>query len=317
MLKKIFISAILSSIALSFAEGPQFEPAGNIQVQGAKSFKSGVGGNNMDEYFTRVNFGGSYSDTGLESKINLRFWPEKFGNKFAITEAWVKFFLPTGAIRLGRTEASDSKSLVSIYGSYLEKAPQTVFKTRLDYYNMVEYGYKTDLVSSSLMFGVKDSLFNTGFVRFLQKFTLAPVWNVSVGYKSNIWDLVQNKADTSELLHNFILGSSYTLNLFTFNLEAAYLQFKGYEDQFPVMLGITAKVGKVIDQLALETEILTNRSKTINSKQDVDKNRVLLSLSGNKKVHKRLNIEGAVFSDETGADFLDFSSALRITASIK
>ena len=310
-----------------------------MQVHGEKRLTSASGRDNLDLFWGRVNIGLDFKDERLQSKVNVRIFPEGFGfdpltsvaydtagqgsikslaepqAKVQLTQAWARYSWAAASLRVGRMETHDGPS--ESYGYYLDLGPGGKFLSRKpgSAHNALEVAVRRGPSTTSLALATTDRKVNRGYLRVQQKLALPPRWQAELGYRSNLFD--RWKFPEAGILHRYSALVAYAprpgVLLFA---EGALLQVMNREeDDIPVLAGVQFPAGPFADLVSLEAEYLSTR-KVVTGTVSEDKG-LLVNAYGRKKLWKRLNFDLGLFSDAARPDPAALGFGLRMTSAIK
>lgn len=318
---------------------PDLALSGNVQIHGERKFTTAHARDNLDFFWGRVNIGLDYKDDRLQSKINIRIFPDGFGfdpltgvtfdtsgqgsvktqtdpqAKVQINNAWVKFSWPDLDARVGRIEMHDGPS--ESFGYYLDGAPSGKFMSRKpgSGHNALEFTSQRAGFSTSMVLAAADKKVNRGYLRLQEKYAGPMGFQAGVGYRSNVFD--QWKYPEAEILHRFDMTLGYEIRkgVHIFG-EGALIQVPNrLEDDLPFLIGLQFPVAPFVDQVSLEAEFLSTRQ--VKSETRLEDKSWLFNAYGRRKFYKRVNFEMGLFSDATRVDAAALGMGLRMTSSIK
>jgi hypothetical protein len=308
------------------------ELKGDLQLQAERQITAASGRDNLDDFWGRLNLGAEYQGEEIQSRINVRIFPEGFGfepitgatfdtagqgalklqsqpsPRIVINHAWVRYAFGQTSVLAGRFETVETQS--ANYGNYVDLAPGGKFLGRPASHNAVEFTWAPKPFSTSVLLGTNDRKLNRGFLRVYQKAAFGRAFQAALGYRVNVFD--RFKYDDAEILQRFDLNLQYAFaSGFTAYGETALLQDAGKEDALPLMLGLQIPTQKVLDALALETEFLADRKIGGENKE------WLFNFHAVKTFGKRLKLQGGLFSHLSDPEPAAFGLAVRATSKLK
>ncbi len=349
-----------AALAASVCWAGSSDLRGSIQIQSSKALMGGFG--NVDQVFGRANMLWSFEeDSTFSSLIHARAYPAGFhhepmqgagwvtdsslswpipvivnqeptssGNPtWHIYEAWIRYKFTDFDIRIGRMITHETKSLH--FGNYLDLPNGGSFTLgRIGVHNSLEFFKVYGMFHTRVHLGLGDTKGDRGYLRFHE--TITPLQNLKIGlgYKINIFDLVNFSPDEDEAqLKNIITAHvDYQLNpLIGVYGEGSWSHVKGDADErdpIPVTAGFSLstqtilkelEVPPVLDELRMEMEYLNDRHLKRGPYNGLEKD-FLWNIYLSKVWLKRMHFEGGMFAAPNSRDLDDIGVGLRFTSSI-
>ena len=352
-------SGLLAATSLASIDSllAQVQPYGGMFIQAKKYFGPSPDlltqkdmYKNLDHLSAGANIGLTYANEHFSSDLNIYAYPPGYGYSVLtnatyqredssvatetsdlpgvdILNAWVKFSTPLLDIKVGHMLSYQSNSSCWMFGDYLDEDPVDAsyiesgdFQYRGAVSNALELSKTVGISSTSIALLAGDKELNTGMLRIIQDIRPNDNLWLSLGWRINCFDRVQDK---EAILQNRIaatIGWSNENNYKVYAEPAVILSSDSAVDtRIPILLGVQVPAGKVFDFVALESEILPNRV-TVDGPETEDtrgfevKKPVLLYLHGERSVGEFGLFDAAIYNDPKGPEFGDLGFALRFTA---
>ncbi len=238
-----------------------------------------------------------------------------------IQNAWAKFETPVANIRVGHMLTYQSNSSTWLYGDYIDEDPYDRdnvtygdFEYRGVQSNVLELTKALGKFTANVSFEAGDMNLNTGNIKVLGDLKPSDKLWFSLGWRINAVDRVQN---SKAVLQNRIAATAGfdNGNKLKIYLEPAAIlsSDKSVDTKVPILVGLQVPVGKVLDFVALESEIVPNRT-TLDKDGKSVKKPVLMNLHIEKSVGEFGLFDMAVFSDAKAPKPTDICGAIRFTA---
>ncbi|MBN1980600.1 MAG: hypothetical protein JW795_03655 [Chitinivibrionales bacterium] len=327
---QVAIVAVMMCFTLSAQQAEQsqssYRVTGGLDFLAVKSFWDVPNPGNLQAFWGRANLGMTYNSPEVIANVNIQAFPEGFGwdplvtvnfdkadstihaksepiTKFQISAAWAKFLInPNFDISIGRMEKTTSKTQSA--GNYIDQDEGVGFGWRSFYHNATEVILKYEPSTTSIMLGAGDKYLNTGYLRILETIKLNEQANMAVGYRSNIFDLIQNS--DAELFNRFAIMGDYTLMPgFMPYFEVGILErFKAgskteKEFGYPVTFGTMIPGGTILNIFAVEGEYESERDRSM-----------MFNVQAGKFFNKYVLVLASLASDIFGADDGDLCGSL-------
>ncbi len=318
---------------------PDLVLSGNVQIHGERKVTAAQNRDNLDLFWGRINIGLDYKDEQLQSKINVRIFPDGFGfepltgvtfdtvgqgsvktktepqAKVQINNAWVRYSWPDIAVRVGRIEMHDGPS--ESYGFYIDEDPSGKFMSRKpgSGHNALEFTSQKVGFATSMILAAADKNLDRGYLRLQEKYQSPLGFQAGLGYRSNVFD--QWRFPEDEIIQRFDATLAYEIRkgILLFG-ESAMLQVQNRkEDDRPLLIGVQFPAAQFADLVSLEAEFLSNRQ--VKTGSTLEDKTWLFNAYGRKKFFSRLNFEMGIFSDASRADAAALGMGLRMTSAIK
>ncbi len=324
--------AAISTFGIANAESENFDLDGNIQTQASKAFYDNDKDNNLDGFYFRANFGGSYSSESFDAKVTIRMYAPYFNSgadRFQADTYYGNYKWKDLGLNLKFGHWKTDTEGAGNFGAYLDKDISKRGFLGRDYsHDAFELGWKKGANQLNVMLATEDGNFNSGYVRVTDNFKLNNSFQLGLGYRSNVIDPVQY---TAVLTHRGSLRANVKLsNKFLVYGEAAaiitgkdkdvnaesiqektakapdYAQDTQY---FPVYAGVEFPTAGILDKAFVEIEYIKDRDEL---NKDADELGWAVGLV--KKIGSRSKAQVTLYSER---EISDVALAARLTTSIK
>lgn len=329
--KTCMILTAITSFGIANAASENFDLNGNIQTQGSKAFYDNGKDNNLDGFWFRANFGGSYSSETFDAKVTIRMYAPHFNNgadRFQADTYYGNYKWNGAGLNLKFGHWKTDTEGAGNFGAYLDKDISKRGFLGRDYsHDAFELGWKIGANRLNVMLAAEDGNFNTGYVRVTDDFDLGNL-KLGLGYRANIIDPIQYtaivthrgnlraKAKIAKDLAVYgeaamiITGKDGDVNDESIQAKTAvapnYAQDTKY---FPVYAGVEIPTFGILDKAFVEVEYIKDRDEL---NKDADELGWAVGIV--KKIGSRSKAQVSLYSEN---EVSDVAIAARLTTTIK
>lgn len=330
--KACIVLAAISTFGIANAESENFDLNGNIQTQASKAFYDNDKDNNLDGFWFRANFGGSYSSESFDAKVTIRMYAPYFNggaDRFQADTYYGNYKWGDLGLNLKFGHWKTDTEGAGNFGAYLDKDISKRGFLGRDYsHDAFELGWKKGANQLNVMLATEDGNFNSGYVRVTDDFKLNNSFRLGLGYRANVIDPIQYTAVIThrgslranvKLSDKFavygeaaaiITGKDKDVNAETIQEKTAkapsYAQDTKY---FPVYAGIEIPTAGILDKAFVEIEYIKDRDEL---NKDADELGWAVGLV--KKIGSRSKAQVSLYSEK---EISDIALAARLTTTIK
>lgn len=326
------ILAAISTFGIANAESENFDLNGNIQTQASKAFYDNDKDNNLDGFWFRANFGGSYSSESFDAKVTIRMYAPNFNggaDRFQADTYYGNYKWGDLGLNLKFGHWKTDTEGAGNFGAYLDKDISKRGFLGRDYsHDAFELGWKKGVNQLNVMLATEDGNFNSGYVRVTDDLKLNSSFKLGLGYRANVIDPIQYTAvvthrgslrANAKITDKFavygeaaaiVTGKDKDVNEETIQEKTAkapnYAQDTKY---FPVYAGIEIPTAGFLDKAFVEIEYIKDRDEL---NKDADELGWAVGLV--KKIGSRSKAQVTLYSEK---EISDVALAARLTTTIK
>lgn len=330
--KTCIILTAIATFGIANAENDNFNLTGNIQTQGSKAFYDNDKDNNLDGFWFRANFGGSYSSDNFDAKVTIRMYAPNFNNgsdRFQADTYYANYKWTGLGLNLKLGHWKTDTEGAGNFGAYLDKNISKRGFLGRDYsHDAFELGWKTGSNQLNVMLATEDGNFNSGYVRVTDDLKLGDALKLGLGYRANVIDKIQytavltHRADVRanfKLMENLaiygeaaaiITGEDEDVNAEA--IEAGKAKASNYAQDtkyFPVYAGVEFPTGGIFDKAFAEIEYVADRDEL---NKDADELGWAVGIV--KKIGSHSKAQVTLYSEN---EVSDVAIAARLTTTIK
>lgn len=322
--------AAISAFGIANAESDNFDINGNIQTQASKAFYDND--NNLDGFYFRANFGGSYSSESFDAKVTIRMYAPYFNggtDRFQADTYYGNYKWKDLGLNLKFGHWKTDTEGAGNFGAYLDKDISKRGFLGRDYsHDAFELGWKKGANQLNVMLATEDGNFNSGYVRVTDDFKLNNSFKLGLGYRSNVIDPVQY---TAVLTHRgslranvkfsdkflvygeaaaIITGKDKDVNAETIQEKSAKAPNYAQDTQyFPVYAGVEISTAGILDKAFVEIEYIKDRDELNKGADELG-----WAVGLVKKIGSRSKAQVSLYSEK---EISDIALAARLTTTIK
>ncbi len=326
------ILAAISTFGIANAESENFDLNGNIQTQASKAFYDNDKDNNLDGFWFRANFGGSYSSESFDAKVTIRMYAPNFNggaDRFQADTYYGNYKWGDLGLNLKFGHWKTDTEGAGNFGAYLDKDISKRGFLGRDYsHDAFELGWKKGVNQLNVMLATEDGNFNSGYVRMTDDLKLNSSFKLGLGYRANVIDPIQYTAvvthrgslrANAKITDKFavygeaaaiVTGKDKDVNEERIQEKTAkapnYAQDTKY---FPVYAGIEIPTAGILDKAFVEIEYIKDRDEL---NKDADELGWAVGLV--KKIGSRSKAQVTLYSEK---EISDVALAARLTTTIK
>ena len=322
--------AAISAFGIANAESDNFDINGNIQTQASNAFYDND--NNLDGFYFRANFGGSYSSESFDAKVTIRMYAPYFNggtDRFQADTYYGNYKWKDLGLNLKFGHWKTDTEGAGNFGAYLDKDISKRGFLGRDYsHDAFELGWKKGANQLNVMLATEDGNFNSGYVRVTDDFKLNNSFKLGLGYRSNVIDPVQY---TAVLTHRgslranvkfsdkflvygeaaaIITGKDKDVNAETIQEKSAKAPNYAQDTQyFPVYAGVEIPTAGILDKAFVEIEYIKDRDELNKGADELG-----WAVGLVKKIGSRSKAQVSLYSEK---EISDIALAARLTTTIK
>jgi len=328
-----------------------FTLKGDVQTHLEKRLWDEGKDNLLDKYYMRANFGGKYTAEDVTGEFNIRLFVPNFGNVTiddskttiksnkingdssittkkidnVVLEKAVIELKPFKGFSVKVGHWSTDYSMSGLLGNYIDQDvdPTKLFLSRTYYHDAVEFVYKLNMFTTSVLVGGTDKSLNTGYMRVVETVKIPALKLVAdAGWRGNILDSLSFPDASPAHYNRFFLRLQDTIITGSGNLVPyAEIAMVDKLSSSGVLLEKQQGVGNIgvkitppglkNTQINLEGEFEKDRE--VNGKdRSIDWNIALTQKCG-----KRAKLQLYAFSDPTGEKASNVEIGSRLTLSVE
>lgn len=330
--KSGIVLSALAAFGIANAADDGFNLSGNIQTQASKAFYDNDKDNNLDGFWFRANFGGSYSSENFDAKVTLRMYAPNFNggsDRFQADTYYGNYKWSDLGLNLKLGHWKTDTEGAGNFGGYLDKNISKRGFLGRDYsHDAFELGWKSGINQLNVMLATEDGNFNTGYLRVTDDLKLSDALKLGLGYRANVIDPIQYTAvitHRADFRANFkiqdhlavygevaaiITGKDDDVNDATIKdgsaVKPSYAQDTKY---FPFYAGLEFPTGGIFDKAFVEVEYVADRDEL-----NADADELGWAAGIVKKVGSHSKFQVSIYSEDSVSDV---ALAARLTTTIK